>query len=184
MRGGHADLLRAEVLHAQSEYASELGQVINVAARFHQLQHIAVANRLTLRRAQAESTAVGLLVFQEFLAILSLVEGVAHSVQRIALYCLATVKHGGTGHRLLFSDSHCQLPFPPADGWCFNHVRQAISTFHIDRPCALLRGPMQVSAGQRQLALKCPDGIAGCAPEFLDQLKAITMPMHGGRGRP
>src|SRR5688572_8559575 len=91
----HAGLLRADVLHAQAEDAGELGEVVHVAARRDQLEHVAPAYRLALRAVERELAAIGVLVAQELGAVPGAVERVAHLVERVALARLRAVEDHG-----------------------------------------------------------------------------------------
>jgi len=97
----HAGLLGADILDVEAEDPGEFRQVVDVAAGVEQLEHVAVADRLLLLLVEAVLVAVGLLVLQEFLAVVGVVERVAHLVEGIALHGLVAIEDDRAGYRLV-----------------------------------------------------------------------------------
>ena len=60
---GHARLLRADVLHVETEHSRELGEIIDASAGVDHGQHVAVPNGFALLVAEADIVAIGVLVF-------------------------------------------------------------------------------------------------------------------------
>ncbi len=108
----HAGLLRADVLHAKTENAGELGQVVNVATGSDQLSHIALTDRFMLLGCQPEFSAIGYLVSPKLFAVCRAVEGKAHPVEREALLRLLTVEQCRAWNFLM---SHDLRPMPTSN---------------------------------------------------------------------
>jgi hypothetical protein len=97
LKASTTGLLRPDILNIEAVNPGELRQVIDIAAGFDHRQHVARPDRRLLLRRQAELCAIGLWIAHELGAVLSAVEGEAHSVQRQAFLRLGAVENRGSG---------------------------------------------------------------------------------------
>jgi hypothetical protein len=102
-------LLRAHLLHVESENACPLREVVDVSTDPQELQHIAGFHGSVLFSSEAEASAVGVFILSKRFPICSLVEGKTHLVQRVSLQRESSIEDVGSRYRVVFRNAHARI---------------------------------------------------------------------------
>src|SRR6185503_10648270 len=105
----HAGLLCADVLHAEPEDAGELREVVDVAARMNEREHVAPPNCFALLAGEAVRAAITVLVAQECNAVFRSIERVTHLVERVSFLGFRAVEDHGA-RDLVRHAENCRTP--------------------------------------------------------------------------